>query len=554
MPPNILVIRLSSLGDVVLTAPVFKNLKAHWPDARICVLVKPQFAPVLQANPCVDEVLPFRGLFQTLQDIRARRFTHLLDLHATLRTFLIRNLAAVPNVSVYRKHALARRLYVLFRWSSPALAKHSLDRYLESLSAWGVPIVCRDLALGDYGSGKGKLPPPSPARVLLVQTSFLGDALLTLPLARRIKQQIPGCRLTVLTRPETVSVFRRDASVDEVLADDKRGAQAGVSGLWGLARDLRSRGFDLAFVAHRSLRSALLVWLARIPHRVGFSSSAGAFLFHQTVAFPWGMPEVERNLALLLALKPGLRAERGDALYLKGPAPAAPSGDASDEVGLRERLRREGVEPGQVLVGIHPGSVWETKRWLPERFARLTARLTREAGARVVFIGGAGDPPLVAGILALAGVPALSGSGERPPSEDRAPLRPALDWTGKTTLPELMLLASRLDLLITNDSGPMHIAAASGVPTIALFGPTTRELGFFPYGDGHRVVEKDLACRPCGLHGSRRCPEGHFLCMRLIGVDEVFRHARELLAGRAASSPREENSCAARTAPPGAPS
>jgi len=86
-----------------------------------------------------------------------------------------------------------------------------------------------------------------------------------------------------------------------------------------------------------------------------------------------------------------------------------------------------------------------------------------------------------------------------------------------------------LSVFVTNDSGPMHLAAAAGVPVVAIFGATTRELGFFPYGPGHRVIEADLACRPCGLHGARECPEGHFLCMRLLTVDQVYAACRDIL-------------------------
>ena len=93
----------------------------------------------------------------------------------------------------------------------------------------------------------------------------------------------------------------------------------------------------------------------------------------------------------------------------------------------------------------------------------------------------------------------------------------------------------RLSGFVTNDSGPMHLAAAAGVPVVAIFGATTRELGFFPYGPGHRVVETDLACRPCGLHGARECPEGHFLCMRLLTVDQVHAACRDAVRDGAAS-------------------
>ncbi|MDO8757313.1 MAG: glycosyltransferase family 9 protein, partial [Elusimicrobiota bacterium] len=111
---------------------------------------------------------------------------------------------------------------------------------------------------------------------------------------------------------------------------------------------------------------------------------------------------------------------------------------------------------------------------------------------------------------------------------------------GKTDLEELKALMGRLCVFVTNDSGPMHLAAAAGVPVVAIFGATTRELGFFPYGPGHRVVEADLACRPCGLHGASACPEGHFLCMKLLTVLQV--HAAVLKVVRAAPAVQESRS------------
>ena len=372
----------------------------------------------------------------------------------------------------------------------------------------------RELSLGDYGTmgaGEGRDRRSLGAKVLLSQTSFLGDTLLTVPLARRIKEALPDCRLSVLTRPQTAELFRRSPWVDEVLLDDKRGAHAGVRGTLALSRSLRAKGFDTAIVAHRSLRSALLVWLARIPYRIGFSASAGSFLFHRKVFFSWGMPELERNLALLLPLKPDLRIENRDALFLE-PGRGAPAPPPA--VSMEARLAEAGVVAGTRLAALHPGSVWKTKRWPAESYARLASRLSKEAGAKVMLVGGPEDAPLCAEVARLSGIAAL-------------------DWAGKTTLPELIALAPRWNLFVTNDSGPMHVAAAAGVPTLALFGPTTRELGFFPYGRGHRVIEVDLPCRPCGLHGANACPEGHFLCMRLISVDEVFQAASGMLAAPA---------------------
>lgn len=494
MTRDILVIRLSSLGDVALTGPVYKNLKAHWPDARVTVLVKPAYAAVLAGHPGVDEVLPFTGLFAALAEIRRRRFTHLLDLHATFRTWLLRRLARVPRTTVYRKDALARRLFVAFGWSSPSLQRHVAERYLDALADWGVPAPVRAPSSADWGGAAARTPA---RRVLVVQSAFLGDSMLTVPLLRRLKELLPEARLSVLTLPGTAEVFSGPWA-DEVLLDDKRGADGGLLGPWRVARRLRGKGFDLAVIPHRSLRSALIARLAGIPRRVGFSTSAGRFLLTDTVPFSWPMHDLERNLALLLPLGGAAAPAASESRYLEAP-PLPP--------GLERLLEEAGAGRGARLAGVHPGAAWATKRWLPERYAALCAAL-RADGLTPVLVGGPADAELAAGIAA----------GGR-----------AVDLTGRTDLKGLKALMGRLSLFVTNDSGPMHLAAAAGVPVVAVFGATTRELGFFPYGPGHRVVEAELACRPCGLHGGRDCPEGHFLCMRLVTVAQVHEACRAAL-------------------------
>ena len=484
------------MGDVVLTGPVYKNLKAHWPDARVCVLVKPQFAAVLQGHPGVDEVIPYRGFFDALARIRSEGFTHLLDLHGNLRSRLLARLSRIPNRAAYRKDALARRLFVAFGLPSPSLSRHTVDRYLEALSAWDVPIAAeRALSPADWGARAGG---GEAKNVLVLQTSFLGDSLLTLPLLRRLKENLPGARVTVLTLPKHAEVFRGPWA-DEVILDDKRGAHGGLLGPWRIARELKARRFDLAVIPHRSLRSALVAYLAGIPRRVGFSASAGSFLLTEAVPFAWLTHDLERNLALARPLGVGSSAFIGEARYLVPPPLSA---------ALNSRLAEAGVAPDARLAGLHPGAAWATKRWLPERFAELCRRLKAD-GLTPVLVGGPGDAELGAEIARASG---------------------AVDLVGRTDLSELKSLMGRLSLFVTNDSGPMHLAAASGVPVVAIFGATTRELGFFPYGPGHRVVEEELSCRPCGLHGARACPEGHFLCMRLLTVDRVAAACREVLA------------------------
>lgn len=497
---NILVIRLSSLGDVALTGPVYKNLKAHWPDCRVTVLVKPAFVDVLRGHPGVDEVLAWQGLGPALAEIRRRGFTHLLDLQGTLRTWLLRALARVPHTAAYRKDALARRLFVFFGVSSPSLQRHVAERYLDALAAWGVPARRRDVSSADWRAASSST---SARRVLVIQSAFLGDSMLTVPLLRRLRELLPGARLSVLTLPTAVEIFK-GPWVDEVLLDDKRGADGGPLGPWRVAARLKEKDFDLAVIPHRSLRSALVAKLAGIPRRVGFESSAGRFLLTDTVPFTWLMHDLERNLALLLPLGGAAAPRESESRYLDAPElPAALAG----------ALAAAGVAPGARLAGVHPGAAWATKRWLPERYAALCDALKAE-GLTPVLVGGPQDAALARRVA----------EGGR-----------AVDLTGKTDLHGLKALMGRLSLFVTNDSGPMHLAAAAGVPVVAVFGATTRELGFFPYGPGHRVVEAELACRPCGLHGGRECPEGHFLCMKLVTVPQVLEACRQALASRSAA-------------------
>ncbi|PIU19366.1 MAG: hypothetical protein COT18_07895 [Elusimicrobia bacterium CG08_land_8_20_14_0_20_59_10] len=476
---------MSSLGDIILTAPVFRNLKARWPAAGVDILVKPQFLDAVSKNAFIDKALAFTGFFGAVRAINAGGYDAIIDLHSTLRSRLLCLAARVPVVR-YRKASLARRLFVNFRIPSPALEKHTLDRYLETLSRLGVPVLHAGPELGDWSRSASALTlKPGPLKICLLQTAFLGDCVLTLPLLKELRETLPRARVSVVTRPETAEIFSSSGLAAEIIEDGKKTAPSGPGEFFGLARELSSRGFDAAIIPHRSLRSAALAWRAGIPVRIGFSSSAGSLLLTHKVPFSWLLHDVERNLALLSPFSSVLKAAwpgmRGDA-------------------GAASRLS---LPPG-IKAGINAGSAWPTKRWPREKWARLIKLLHAGYGGKVLMAGGPGEKDWNDAIARLAG-----------------PGR-VLNLTGKTSMAELMEAIRPLKVFVSNDSGPMHIASALGVPAVGIFGPTTRELGFFPYGPANRVVETQLACRPCALHGSRKCPRGHFLCMRLLTVEEVF--------------------------------
>jgi heptosyltransferase II len=338
-------------------------------------------------------------------------------------------------------------------------------------------------------------------KILVVQTSFLGDTVLTLPLLAEIKRRFPGSKLSLLCTPLGQELLLDYPIVDEIIVDDKKNADRGWIGLWRKAKLLRAKRFTLALCPHKSFRSGLLLFLANIPLRVGFTQSKSSFLFHVRVNRNAERHDVERTLSILEGL--GIRIDDCER------APDLPIA-ASFEEEVTKRLLMAGVDTSKMLVGIHPGSVWATKRWSAEGFARLIGLLKEKYPCEIILFGGPEDAQVVANVQNLCGGRAVS-------LVDRISLR------------ELPAALSLCRVVITNDSGPMHIAVARGVPVVAIFCATTPELGFYPYSAKAVVVEKSLPCRPCSSHGSRRCPLGTEDCIRLIGAEEVFHAVGQLL-------------------------
>ena len=333
--------------------------------------------------------------------------------------------------------------------------------------------------------------------LLVVQTSFLGDVVLTTPLLRALRERVQPRRLAVLVRPEAAPLVAGHPDVDDVLLDDKRGADGGPGGLLRTARRLRRERFDVAVSPHRSLRTALVLAAARIPRRIGFRDAPGAPLYHERVARDPRRHAVERILALA--------GPFGGAVGT--PQLSIPvSADARAKAAA---LLPDGPEP---LVGLAPGSVWPTKRWSVEGFAAVATGLAAD-GARCVVLGAPDDQAL--------GEELHRRSGGR-----------TTMLCGRTDLATLVAIVDRLGVLVANDSAPMHIACARNVPVVAVFCATTPAQGFGPWGSRATVVDVDLECRPCGRHGGRRCPRGTEDCIRLVEPTVVVTAARAALAGK----------------------
>ncbi len=344
-------------------------------------------------------------------------------------------------------------------------------------------------------------------RILILHTAFLGDIILTLPLLQETHRRFPNAEIDFLTIPPSRNLLANNPIINKVIVYDKHSRNGRIQQLWQTGRELKARQYDLALVPHRSLRSALLIWLASIPHSIGFSSSAGKWPFSQTVDRRNDLHEVDRNLALLAPLGYEKTNPVYPQLYF----------EAADHMAVEAILESSLTE--RPLVAVAPGSVWATKRWLPERFAGLCDRIY-ESGMQAVLVGGPADAKTIDNIKAVA-------------------TSPLVDTVGQLSLRQSALLISHCRLLITNDSAPLHLAVSVRRPVIAIFGATVPSFGFYPYGPQDRIVETELNldCRPCGSHGHHQCPIKTFECMKSISVDQAYDVINEILQNEEYNEP-----------------
>ena len=315
--------------------------------------------------------------------------------------------------------------------------------------------------------------------------NWVGDVVLALPALRDLRRAFPQAQLTVLARPWVAGLYAAVHEVDAVL--ESRGHAADVA-------QLRGR-FDTALLLPNSFGTALVAWRAGISERWGYATDGRGPLLTRRCAVPAsvrGRSQVYYYRAMLEGL--GLATEGSPDASLACPEPWA--AEAAALLG--------GAGP---WIGINPGAFYGTaKRWLPERFAAVADLVARRIGASVAIVGGAAERPL----------------GEAIAEQLQAPVRLL---SGQTTLAGLVGVLSRLRLLLTNDSGPMHLAAALGTPLVAVFG-STDWVETAPFGSRATLVREPVLCSPCLL---RECPIDH-RCMTRVDTARVAEVALALVS------------------------
>lgn len=307
-------------------------------------------------------------------------------------------------------------------------------------------------------------------RIVVKGVNWLGDAVLSLPTLRSLREMHPRAHIAVLTKRALADLYRGAPYVDEIVSYDT---------FLEAVRAIR-RKFDVALLLPSSFKSALMAVTARIPRRIGYvGEGRSAMLTDRVRHGPAGRHHVHHFHHLLSPL--------GTPPEPKPPFLEVPQG---------ERRWADEHLPSGPLIGMNPGATYGTaKQWIPERFAELGRRLAPHG--RIVVVGGPAEAPLGARV-----------AGEIPG---------AVDLSGKTAILQLAAAIRRSRLFVTNDTGPMHVADALGVPIVAVFGPTD-PVSTPPYGPKHTIVRKEIECSPCLR---RTCPLRHHHCMKWIATEDV---------------------------------
>lgn len=369
--------------------------------------------------------------------------------------------------------------------------------------------------------------------VLLVQTAFIGDLLLSIPLLKAVRERRPETKVTLLCRKGLGHFLVAAGLVDEAIEITK-GEDSDPKSWSDALAALKPRKFSLILCPHESFRSARFVWKLRASRKIGYRRVFNFAIFTDRVERPLHLPEALRQLALLTPVDP-LWRERLDAyaantirggLKADGSLAGVPTwaemsvpsllkikssflAGSSDRLSpkTKEIINRFSLFSGKSIAVLAPGSVWPTKMWRLDGFVEAANELLSR-GYRVVVLGSPAEREICAELVS------------------RAP--GSVSVAGELKLFESTELLAIAAVAVCNDSGAMHMAAAAGTPTVAIFGPTVLDFGYRPWQTKSVVLQTELPCRPCGKHGSKACPIGTHDCMKRVKASAVIAAAETI--------------------------
>ncbi len=320
-------------------------------------------------------------------------------------------------------------------------------------------------------------------KILLIRLSSLGDIVLTTPAIRAVRANFPNAHIAMLVAKQSADILRENPHLNEIITFDRLAKDKDTGEMWRVVRLLRERKFTLAIDLQRKFRTEILMYFSGATERVGKGrlctvrvpeqGNKHATEHYFDILHAVGIPAEDQKLELFLT-----ESERRDAV---------------------QRLKTAGIVAGKLKVGLFPGAGWKLREWMPERFAAIGNRLVEHFNADVLIFGGQQESELVQKVANLMEMPAIP-------------------FAGNLQMRQLAACIEQCDLFLTNDTGPMHIAAGVGTRTVSLFGPGNH-IRFQPLGVEHQIIRHDVPCSPCKQF-TDKCKDN--ICMKGIGVDEVW--------------------------------
>lgn len=344
---------------------------------------------------------------------------------------------------------------------------------------------------------------PKNLKILVIRLDRIGDVILSLPAVEAIRRRFPNASISLMVRPYTQGIVSSHQAVDEVIPYyyEKGGRHSSILGNIRFLREISKRHFDIAFILHPSHRSYNVPFFSGIPYRIGFKTAFPFFLTHGVIDRRHEGLKHESEYTLDIVRAFGINETTG-------PMPRIPVLN-HEMLNISRILNKNGVRDGESIIVFHPGASCASKKWPIERFALLGKKLMVETAHRLVVIGGSEEAAL--------GEYLKREWGNR-----------GINLTGLLDLKSLAALFKRSTILVSNDSGPIHLAAAVGTGTFGIFGRNEAGLSAMRWralGEGHRIIQKDVGCVVCLAH---RCTIG-FECLKAVEVGEVFLKVKEML-------------------------
>ena len=327
-------------------------------------------------------------------------------------------------------------------------------------------------------------------RILLIDLLYMGDLIFATPFFRQLRKNYPESEIDIIVNANFYDLIEDNPYFDKVIAYDKNWS---IKESYNFAKEINKENYDLGINIHGNWRTILLMYLISPAYNIGYGGDGKSLFLDKTIETTADLHMVEVYLQFLE--KMGLKRFADDKIELKVDEIA----EKNMEKFLVEKYNQKKMKKDKSLVALNTGGTWPTKRWPKKKYAKLADEIKNQ-GEQVIFIGGPSDKKRVKDIISMM-------------ENNRV-----INAAGKTSLKELAALVKICDLVISNDSGPAHVAAAVGTKTITIFGPSD-EKKYSPYGEIHEIIKTEIDCRPCGEH---ECPLGHHNCMEKIEVEEVM--------------------------------